>query len=459
MILDLTDPSQVRSLRDLVPGATALAGVFHCLPLRSAPAFEALSLDGWREMVRVTTKSLFNLAMAFHDEFGAERRRIIVAGTRLGGDLGISGGALRADQAGPGGLLKTLAKEWPAAHCRCVDFEQAATPAEVAGCLLAEAVADADPVEVGYQAGQRLCFTAREAALAADAPQIQLDAGAVLLITGGARGITAEIAQALARHYQPTLILCGSSPPPGEEADDIRGITDVRELKARLTERLRRSAAGVQLAQIESDFRRVQKEREIRASLEACRSAGAKVEYHAVDVRDEQGLSHFIDQLYQRFGRIDGVVHGAGIVEDRLIGDKTGDSFDRVVETKVASSFVLSRALRPQGLQFLAFFTSVAGRFGNRGQSDYAAANEILSKLALDLDRRWPTRVVAFSWGPWDKTGMVSPEIKQQFASLGIVAVPPVQGCAAFDWELRFGRKGDAEVVWGEGPWRGAAGQ
>jgi hypothetical protein len=124
-----------------------------------------------------------------------------------------------------------------------------------------------------------------------------------------------------------------------------------------------------------------------------------------------------------------------------------------VVDTKTVSSFILSRKLPADSLAFFALFTSVAGTFGNRGQSDYGAANEILGRLAMHLDKRWPGRVVAFSWGPWDKTGMVSPEVKQQFASLGIEAVRPDLGRWAFDSEIQFGKKGDSEVIWGDGPW------
>ena len=50
--------------------------------------------------------------------------------------------------------------------------------------------------------------------------------------------------------------------------------------------------------------------------------------------------------------------------------------------------------LDPAKLKFLSVFASITSRYGNRGQSDYAAANEVLSKLACDLDRRWPGRVV-----------------------------------------------------------------
>ena len=81
--------------------------------------------------------------------------------------------------------------------------------------------------------------------------------------------------------------------------------------------------------------------------------------------------------------------------------DKEADSLERVVATKAGSARTLVRRLRPEGLRFLVLFSSVSGRFGNRGQADYAAASEVLNKLAQELDRRWASRVVAINWGPW----------------------------------------------------------
>jgi len=170
-------------------------------------------------------------------------------------------------------------------------------------------------------------------------------------------------------------------------------------------------------------------------------------------VRDENAFGNLIEEIYQSYGRIDGVIHGAGIIEDKLIEDKNPDSFDRVLETKVASAFVLSRKLRPDSVKFLAFFSSVAGRFGNRGQSDYAAANEVLNKLAVYLDHQWPGRVLAINWGPWIKTGMASAEVQSQFAKRGVQLIPPPAGRRMLDEELQFGRKGQVEVIVGDGPW------
>jgi KR domain-containing protein/polyketide synthase family protein len=135
-------------------------------------------------------------------------------------------------------------------------------------------------------------------------------------------------------------------------------------------------------------------------------------------------------------------------IEDKFIEDKTPDSFDRVFDTKVRGALLLSRKLRLDELSCLVFFSSISGRFGNRGQCDYAAANEVLNKLALSLDRRCPGRVVSVNWGPWE-SGMVSPELRKQFAQRGVVIVPRSVGRQALDQELCFGRKGEVEVLLG----------
>ncbi len=134
------------------------------------------------------------------------------------------------------------------------------------------------------------------------------------------------------------------------------------------------------------------------------------------------------------------------MIRDKLIRDKSLDSFDRVLETKLDGALNVVRLLRPESLRFSVFFSSIAGRFGNRGQSDYAAANEALNKLAIWLDRRWPGRVVAPIWGPWSGIGMVS-ELENHLGSRGLGMISPEVGVAALVNELERGRKGEVEVV------------
>ena len=183
------------------------------------------------------------------------------------------------------------------------------------------------------------------------------------------------------------------------------------------------------------------------------RRFGAHVEYRQADVLDDRAFGAVIDETYRTHGRLDGVIHGAGVIEDALVENKTADSFERVFGTKVRSALTLVRHLRAESLKFLALFASVAGRFGNRGQIDYAAANESLNKLALQLDRRWPGRIASLNWGPWAANGMASGAIRQQFIDRGITPIEIAAGCRAFDRELRYGRKGQVEIVLGHGRW------
>ncbi len=150
---------------------------------------------------------------------------------------------------------------------------------------------------------------------------------------------------------------------------------------------------------------------------------------------------------------------GAGLIEDRLIADKTRDSLDRVFDTKVDGAFFFARHVRPLGLRFLALFSSVAGRYGNRGQGDYAAANEVLNRLAWQLQARLGagTKVVSVNWGAWARTtngpGMLTPETTRQFRERGLKLIEPEPGGRFLIDELLFAPPGDVEVVAGEHDW------
>src|SRR5262249_7897530 len=169
---------------------------------------------------------------------------------------------------------------------------------------------------------------------------------------------------------QPNLVLVGRSPLPEEsEAPDTAGITGPAELKTALIARLRREGRPASPAIIETAYQRLLHDREIRANVERLKQAGARVHYYQADVRDEAAFPALLDDVYRRFGTIDGVIHGAGVIQDKLIRDKTPESYERVFGTKVESALILSRHLKFEQLKFCVFFASVAGRFGNRGQS------------------------------------------------------------------------------------------
>src|SRR5262249_3584333 len=133
----------------------------------------------------------------------------------------------------------------------------------------------------------------------------------VVLVTGGARGITARVAVALAERHRCRLELVGRSPLPASDDDpELGACADAPALRRVLAPRLRVPA------QIEAECARILAAREIRATLAAIERAGGRAAYHACDVRDPDAFGAVIDDIYARHGRIDGVIHGAGIIED-----------------------------------------------------------------------------------------------------------------------------------------------
>ncbi len=457
-------------LRRLVDMHRDWVGLFHLAPLGVFAMTRQGQPKDWHGDVTRATRALYTVLQAMGPGLVARRDGVVITASALGGAFGFDGSVPENPAAGGApGLLKAVALEWTAVHCRAVDLAPGMAPDAQVQALLDEATYRTGPVEVGRAPGNRLELLAEPRSLAPDSPvTVGLNPGDVILVTGGARGITAKIALHLSQMVAAHFVLMGTQAvPDAPEPADIAGLAVASAVKAALIARAKAAGQAPRPAKIERQWREIQKIREIRETLSALRVAGAKADYIACNVRDRAGFAAAIGAIRDRLGRIDGVLHGAGVIEDKLLADKTLDSFEQVLRTKTDSAETLAQTMgllpglgAPAGgrPRFVVFFTSVAGRFGNRGQGDYGAANETVSKFARWLQAQpqaAATRICAVSWGPWDTGagGMVSPEIKAQFDALGIVPIPPELGVAALAAELRHGSLDEPEVVWGEGPW------
>jgi len=438
-----------------------IGAVIHLIPLRSAqPSLES-SLAEWRDQVQLDVKSLYALARATQSDLqerGEARGALLAAITARGGDFGLqSAGSVPLTHNAVADFVKTLALEFSGVRCKVVDLDATDPEPILRQKLLDELTSPDETLQVGLP-GDRRFTVAPQLAFLPDPILRQVDRNWVFLLTGGARGITAEIAKLLATRFQPTLILAGMSSPAGEEEPaELAGLIEPAPLKAALMTRMRAQGLAVKPAEVEAAYHRLLRHREIRRTLEDLRRVGARVEYHALDMREETAVEHLLDRIYREHGRLDVVIHGAGLIEDKFIRDKTPDSFDRVVHTKADSAFLLTRKLRRDTLRGLIFMSSITAAIGNRGQADYAAANGIMNALATSLDAQWPGRVVAMNWGPWDQAGMASGDVQQQFRTRGIQLIPTGGGAEALLGELQSGPAGDPLVVLGDGPWTKAA--
>ncbi|MEM1429112.1 MAG: SDR family NAD(P)-dependent oxidoreductase [Pseudomonadota bacterium] len=412
-----------------------------------------VDLAGWRGAHQRGAKALFRLMQAMAPDLEKNGRLIVAAetgghfarGTQAKGRLSALLGG------GPVGIVKALSLEWPGCSSKAVDLDPAEAANLRAQRLVAELRFRGGRREVGYPSGQRVIFRSEPRSMA---PPLQESdrpgPGWVVLATGGARGITAECLRSLAP-YGPTLVLIGRSGLPAPEEEALTGL-DAQGLRSHFLEAGRAAGAPATPREVEARVRRHLDARDQRQNLADLAALGAKVEYRSVDVTDAAAMETLFDEIYAQHGRLDMIVHGAGIIEDGLLRKKTRESFDRVFDTKVDAAYLLTRFVRPDTLKSICFFTSVAGRYGNAGQTDYAAANETLNRLAWDLAAAWPhVRVKAINWGPWGETttgaGMVTEDTRAQFLARGVGMVEAAPGRDFFFKEMFWADRAEVESV------------
>ncbi|MEV4055059.1 beta-ketoacyl synthase N-terminal-like domain-containing protein [Amycolatopsis sp. NPDC049688] len=318
---------------------------------------------------------------------------------------------------------------------------------DVAKTLVDEALSDG-PSFVGHDDAGRFTIEPRRADLPSIAyagagpgggelAALGLGPDSVVLLVGGARGITARAAVAFAASGC-RLELAGRTPWPGEP-DDLP--EDPAAMRAVLAGR------GGPVAGIERRVRTVLAQREIGRTLGEIRAAGGTAGYTSLDVRDPDAVRRLVKDLPSRLA---GVVFAAGVIDDKLMADKDETSFRTVYKTKVDGARVLLDALDAEP-GFVAFFGSIASVLGNRGQTDYAAANDALETIGA----AWPGRAVTVHWGPWapdgDHGGMVSPELAREYERRDIGLLDPAEATAALLRELAYGT--DRSVLYTASLW------
>jgi acyl transferase domain-containing protein/NAD(P)-dependent dehydrogenase (short-subunit alcohol dehydrogenase family) len=367
--------------------------------------------------------------------------------SHLDGRFGLAEGPADSLSGGVSGFAKTLSLEWPEVSCKAVDLSPEFGVEESAAALVTEMMFQG-PTEVGITPGVRWSPHLIRMPLV-ESGDFPLTKDGVVLATGGARGVTAEVVFGLARRCSPTLVLLGRSPLPDPEPDWLASLANKHDIqRALVTQNGQKSSPR----DVDDQCRRILAAREIRDNLSRLRQTGAAVHYRRADVRNAADLRRLIGEIRGQFGPVKGLIHGAGVIADRRLEDKAVEQFRAVYDTKVAGLRTLLEALREEPLRVLALFSSSTARFGRVGQVDYAVANEVLNKIAQHEARQRPgCRVVSVNWGPW-AGGMVQDGLKTLFEKEGLSLIPPAAGADYFLQELSQPAPAPVEVlIFGEG--------
>jgi enediyne polyketide synthase len=190
-----------------------------------------------------------------------------------------------------------------------------------------------------------------------------LDASDVLLVTGGAKGITAECALAMAKDSGAKLALIGR--------DDVSQDEEISTNIARMT------------------------------------AAGVVCQYERADVTNAEQVATAVARFEANLGQITGVMHGAGRNEPSALTNLTEERFHQTIEVKIAGLRAVLDAVDQDKVKLLVTFGSIIGRAGLRGEAHYSTANDWMSELTVDFQRAHPqARALAMEWSVWSGAGM-----------------------------------------------------
>ena len=327
-----------------------------------------------------------------------------------------SAGGIVDDQLHPAsglvsGFLRSVSRELPGARISMVSSD-AGEPGEAIAQLVSELDSGILEGEVCYRGEQRsvLSMSELDCFNRGDGPRI--DSDWVVVATGGARGITAALMEELLETYGCTVVALGRS-DASEVPQSLLAMSE-QELKdheaAFYRQGLSDKPAGG-ILELKRRFRRFLAGHEIVANGERAKLLGGQWRYLACDLRDAEEVDRTVERIYSDHGRIDMVIHGAGIQASKALSKKSLDEIRGIVATKVEGLANLHRAIsrdasrRP--VKHWHVLTSVFSFLGNDGQPDYGGANEALTRLAACMDSA-QTRWTSMGWMGWGEVGMAS---------------------------------------------------
>jgi acyl carrier protein/NAD(P)-dependent dehydrogenase (short-subunit alcohol dehydrogenase family) len=318
------------------------------------------------------------------------------------------------------GMLKSVNKEYKDTRVKAIDFsgDYAKKLDDCADLFITELSGSDARVESGYKKGERFKITIVDEPVSAKTPFVS--EGDVVLLSGGARGITFEILKELVKQYKVRPVILARSEITSIDQDFLKDGADEKYIFGVLAQKM----AGAKPLEIKKAAAKALNQRDTVRNIRVLEAMGVEVKYHAVDVTNADAVKKIVAQ----YEKIDGVIHAAGVEESQLIEKKDMKTFDLVFDTKIDGVRSLIGALEGKTYRYFIGFSSVAARFGNEGQTDYSAANEMLARTLQAEKRRFADRIYkVYDWTAWGEVGMATKESVMKFLTAQGVQLLPVK--------------------------------
>ena len=435
-----------------------ISGVYWLPGLDDDGDLDEYDLDRWRESLRRRVKTLYATMRRLYDA-----SPFLVSATRLGGYHGYDEAGATNPLGGPVvGFTKSYKKERPDSLVKAVDVAVSRQTTAIANQLIEETLFDPGCVEIGRVGDQRFGVAFVERPLPARTPDdgnavadggMELGPDSVLVVTGAAGSIVSAITADLAAASGGTFHLLDLTPTPDrDDADLVAFAQDRNGLKTTIATRMKAAGEHATPVAIERELSRIERLNAALTAIQAVEAAGGTAHYHSVDLTDAEAVARVIDDVRERNGRIDVLLHAAGLEISRNLPDKEPREYDLVFDVKSDGWFNVFRAAHDMPIAATVVFSSVAGRFGNQGQTDYSAANDLLCKITSNMRRNRPeTRALALDWTAWGGIGMATRgSIPKIMEMAGVQMLPPEAGVAWIRRELTGSDYGGEVIVAGQ---------
>jgi len=173
----------------------------------------------------------------------------------------------------------------------------------------------------------------------------------------------------------------------------------------------------------------------VQESIQKLEQAGCQVKVLLGDISIEEDIGKIFEQIQKYLPTLKGIIHAAGVLDDRTIQQMNWERFAKVMSPKVIGTWNLHKLTKNLPLDFFVCFSSIASLIGSPGQGNYAAANAFMDAL-VGYRRSIGLSGLAINWGAWASEGMaarLAVEHQNRIHSSGISEIAPKQGMYALD--------------------------
>ena len=327
---------------------------------------------------------------------------------------------------------------------KIIDFREDIAPEQMAQQTLSEVLTGDERGLIGFDGLERKTILCLPRKVKKDIKRTDL-AGKTIAFTGAARGIGAILAQKIAKEYQSHILILDII-----ELQDKTSYyatlseKELAQLKQELWQKMKADTTiKATPVLLEKEFAKITDAVTLYKNIQKLKALGSEVDYYPCDVTNSSMLKDVVMKIKKKYGRLDGLIHFAGLEHSKLLTDKTLEEYYKVFAVKAtsAAAFLALNLIKETG--FYAFASSIAGKFGNLGQSDYASASDYLTKLAISLHNQGQ-RAVSIAMSAYSKVGMgVRPGVFDFLTKQGLKFVDPDVGMQIFLDEIVYGKVPD----------------